>query len=1057
MRRRPLQTKLECLSRYLLWSVFAWSLAGCSESKSSLNQAVLDTVEQCTLMADDCDRNATCTEVAGGFTCQCNVGFEGDGHRCERTSVLVDECSLGRASCPANATCVDTQDSYQCMCNEGFVDEGEHCKSSGPSCAELSCDPNADCDDSRLAKCVCKSGFAGDGLRCAAIDRCSSLSCGDNGVCGTSGPTAMCSCDSGYAWDGRTCADVDECRLEQDDCHADAICTNVPGKFHCACKPGYVGNGKQCLPSDPCAPDAAKCGPHSTCTSTPASGPVCVCDPGYERRGDQCSEIHACEGNPCDERGDAGAVCTEKVPTTEYSCTCSPGYESSTGATPVCRNINECRNNPCDNNGDSGATCAELGPGQGYACACSAGSQSSGGSTPSCLNIDDCKDSPCDNQGDSGARCAEHQNRPGYACTCSMPAFESSGGDRPVCRDVDECASYPCARAGDNMASCKENEPGPGYSCTCSSEFEANDGSCVPKARCEGNPCDNNGDAGATCKDNDPPPGYSCMCTPAFRPARGSCVAIQDCADNPCDSEGDTGATCRENDPNPGHSCTCTAAFQTIDGTCKPIVDCQDNPCDEQGDAAASCHENDPNPGYTCDCSDDFESDSSEDPVCKRRDACAIGGNANCVTSASGNTCSNAAPPNNGYTCACNNAAYVAGPDNTSCVTQVDQCLQGSTNDCKPQQRCENRQDAVGQPGYVCTTVLGMWVSNGIQLYDARVPIPTGSPLAISGTGIDSNAIVHSLAVHPSTGQLWGLISSSNGGPTWLAALNISFDGSGVPNGVSAGNVVNVSADLRALTFDESGTLWAVENRNLDNTGLPRPPAIPGAPAQQSRLYTVNTGNGQLSFKKALEAPTFPGDTPSSARCPNSNWKYANARFMSDRETLVYGWGTGKLYRFVGKKLQSIATSDLAVSDIPMSFASDVPGGEPRTIWAAIWNWPDYGKIGFTSPNAVYCDSNIGEYVFTIDLSGRVERAFTENKTLLVRSLGLVTKDLGAPFKAMLPSVDTCRGPQDGPCDGGAYCSGLAICSNFGDASCGATGDCSTIECRNSTSCGGGL
>ena len=68
-------------------------------------------------------------------------------------------------------------------------------------------------------------------------------------------------------------------------------------------------------------------------------------------------------------------------------------------------------------------------------------------------------------------------------------------------------------------------------------------------------------------------------------------------------------------------------------------------------------------------------------------------------------------------------------------------------------------------------------------------------------------------------------------------------------------------------------------------------------------LYTVNTGNGRLTMKKDLDPPPFPGDTPSSARCPNRSWKYANETFQTDRETLVYATGTGELYRFVVNSL----------------------------------------------------------------------------------------------------------------------------------------------------------
>ena len=39
------------------------------------------------------------------------------------------------------------------------------------------------------------------------------------------------------------CSDVDECSTESNNCHINALCTNVIGSFTCSCKPNYVGDG----------------------------------------------------------------------------------------------------------------------------------------------------------------------------------------------------------------------------------------------------------------------------------------------------------------------------------------------------------------------------------------------------------------------------------------------------------------------------------------------------------------------------------------------------------------------------------------------------------------------------------------------------------------------------------------------------------------------------------------------------------------------------------------------------------------------------------------------
>ncbi len=46
-------------------------------------------VNECTDQSDNCDLNATCTDTADSFTCQCNDGFVGDGVSCD-----ADEASL---------------------------------------------------------------------------------------------------------------------------------------------------------------------------------------------------------------------------------------------------------------------------------------------------------------------------------------------------------------------------------------------------------------------------------------------------------------------------------------------------------------------------------------------------------------------------------------------------------------------------------------------------------------------------------------------------------------------------------------------------------------------------------------------------------------------------------------------------------------------------------------------------------------------------------------------------------------------------------------------------
>lgn len=43
---------------------------------------VYTDINECTTHTDNCSTNAQCTNTAGGFTCKCNAGYQGDGVTC---------------------------------------------------------------------------------------------------------------------------------------------------------------------------------------------------------------------------------------------------------------------------------------------------------------------------------------------------------------------------------------------------------------------------------------------------------------------------------------------------------------------------------------------------------------------------------------------------------------------------------------------------------------------------------------------------------------------------------------------------------------------------------------------------------------------------------------------------------------------------------------------------------------------------------------------------------------------------------------------------------------
>ena len=43
--------------------------------------------DECTNATHNCHEHATCTDIVGSYTCQCEVGYTGDGFNCEGMNV----------------------------------------------------------------------------------------------------------------------------------------------------------------------------------------------------------------------------------------------------------------------------------------------------------------------------------------------------------------------------------------------------------------------------------------------------------------------------------------------------------------------------------------------------------------------------------------------------------------------------------------------------------------------------------------------------------------------------------------------------------------------------------------------------------------------------------------------------------------------------------------------------------------------------------------------------------------------------------------------------------
>lgn len=412
-----------------------------------------------------CDANATCVQDAsGGFVCQCNQGWSGDGFSCGD----INECTNGGAMCGANATCVNTPGSYECACDAGFEKDATGACIDIDECSNgtAGCDANATCTNTPgTFECACDMGFSGDGFMCVPDAGCTAdpTLCDSNATC----VNDACVCDSGYTGDGLTCTDIDECANQP--CGVREVCVNEPGSFRCECAPGTVAVGGQCrILGDVCgAANLVGALPFSASGTTSNktdqySAPAGVCPGIFGPRG----------GNAPDE-------VWEFTPAQTGFYTIDVDEQGFIGALYV---VTDC--------GDISGTCQggdtfnpnvslELTAGTTYYIIVDGGSNFSSQAGPYLIEIqlDECA-SGLDNC-DANATCNDTSG--GFFCSCD----EGYSGDGTVCDDVDECALS--LDNCDANATCTNTDGG--FECECDSGFEGDGTVCwdpsVPGESCE--------------------------------------------------------------------------------------------------------------------------------------------------------------------------------------------------------------------------------------------------------------------------------------------------------------------------------------------------------------------------------------------------------------------------------------------------------------------------------------------------------------------------------------------------------------------------------------------
>ncbi|XP_042899680.1 multiple epidermal growth factor-like domains protein 8 [Parasteatoda tepidariorum] len=201
-------------------------------------------LEECLWDLHDCDENATCHNTPESYTCECNVGFEGDGRTCTRACAV--KCVNGYCS---NAPY------YVCICDLGWT--GEDCSincgcNNHSTCTKEVgiCDECQDWTEGNFCE-KCSPGSYGDAKTSIGCQKCNCNGHGDNrfGYCNTTSGICFCLnntvgpdcsvCKEGYYGNPQNNGKCFE------ECHPRKVITNaVEGRFG---SPAMSSESEDCL------------------------------------------------------------------------------------------------------------------------------------------------------------------------------------------------------------------------------------------------------------------------------------------------------------------------------------------------------------------------------------------------------------------------------------------------------------------------------------------------------------------------------------------------------------------------------------------------------------------------------------------------------------------------------------------------------------------------------------------------------------------------------------------------------------------------------------------
>lgn len=177
--------------------------------------ALIDVNECSELGKTPCGAHAFCTNIDGGYTCQCPSGFTGNAYSMCYPDII--KCDTDK-QCPGNLFCIEQEiegealgDGKHCGCKSGYIREGDYCILQSKNCSSINqCPQNQECilTSSGFGYCICPKGFTLEA--------------------------------NGFCRDINECLEMSEFEL----CGANSQCLNLPGAYDCVCHSGYAGDGK---------------------------------------------------------------------------------------------------------------------------------------------------------------------------------------------------------------------------------------------------------------------------------------------------------------------------------------------------------------------------------------------------------------------------------------------------------------------------------------------------------------------------------------------------------------------------------------------------------------------------------------------------------------------------------------------------------------------------------------------------------------------------------------------------------------------------------------------